>query len=573
MSDLPGASAPPPDSFWDRMLDRKLSRRTLIRATAAAAFGAAVRRTPLLGQAAAGLVESGTGPRRLRRERFTPIRPSRVDRLILPREFEYRTLIRWKDPVNGRGDWFGFNCDYTAFFPLHSGKRPVAATGGLPDHRELDPAGIDREGLLVVNHEYPDSRFIPKTPDQQYDVGLSVVHLHRAARGRWTVQLKSRYGRRYTGASPTRLAGPAAGLGGHDGAVVGMVGNCSGGVTPWGTFLSCEENTEEYGRSTEDGGYGWGEPYTRVEHYGWVVEVDPYDPDWTPVKRTALGRFHHEAVSLRLGPDNQLVAYMGDDAPNHFLYKYVSEGTYDPKRGIANADLLDRGTLYAAHCRDDGTGAWTALPATEACLRDTHAWILENELPATPMDRPEDVEVHPVDGSIYAALTYNLDPGPGRVLPPEGVDRYGKVARFVEEKGDPTATRFTWEIFKAGGPEAGFAAPDNLEFDAAGNLWITSDFPTVGDAAAPYAPFANNGLFMVPTSGDNAGLAFQFASAPIASELTGPWLTPDETTLFLSVQHPGEGSTREKPSSRWPDGKGEPRPSVVEIRRVRGARI
>jgi hypothetical protein len=555
------------------MLESRMSRRTLIRATAAAAFGAAYR-GPWSGLLASPPVEGGSpwlAP--LRRERFTPIRPTRADTVVLPREFAYRTLIRWKDPVNDLGDWFGFNCDFTAFFPLRAGRRPAPGTGRGPDDRWLASGATVYEGLLVVNHEYPDSSFIPKTGDQQYDVGVSVLHLRREARGRWRVKLHSPYARRYTAASPVRLSGPAAGLGGRDGAAVGTLANCSGGVTPWGTVLSCEEDTEVYGKPISEGGYGWGKPYTTHEHYGWVVEIDPYDPHWVPVKRTALGRMRHEGVSMRLAADGRLVAYMGDDAPNNFVYKYVSEGRYDPKRGLANGELLERGTLHVAHCDEDGTGTWTALPATEECMRDTHGYIVAKGLPATPMDRPEDIEVHPLDGSVYAALTYNLDPGPGRVLPPEGVDRYGKVARFVESKGDPTATSFTWEIFRAGGPDAGFAAPDNLEFDRAGNLWITSDFPTLGEQAQPYAPFANNGLFMVPTSGEHAGIAFQFASGPVACELTGPWLTPDETTLFLAVQHPGEGSTPAAPSSRWPDGKGVPRPSVVAIRRLGRATI
>jgi secreted PhoX family phosphatase len=554
-------------SFWDRMLERRISRRTLIRATAVAAFGSAWR-TPLslLGQPPRSGPE---GHLLLSRERFTPIRPTREDAFVLPREFESHLLISWKDPLNDLGDRFGFNCDFTAFFPLAPDGRPAASSGrGAGASRDAD-----REGLLVVNHEYPDPRFIPQTADQQYAVGLSVVHVTRDAHGRWSVRLRSRYARRYTATSPIVLSGPAVGLGGRDGAVVGTLGNCSGGVTPWGTLLSCEENTEAYGTPAGEGWYGWGEPYSTREHYGWVVEVDPYDPEWKPVKRTALGRFRHEAVTMRLATDGRLVAYMGDDAPNHFVYKYVSEGRYDAERGLANAELLDRGTLHVAHCADDGTGTWTPLPMTEECLRDTHAYIVDKGLAATPMDRPEDIEVHPGDGSVYAALSYNMDPGPGRVLPPEGADRYGKVARFVEAKGDPTATSFSWEIFKTGGPEAGFAAPDNLEFDRAGNLWITSDFPATGEEAEPYAPFANNGLFMVPTSGEHAGIAFQFASGPVACELTGPWLTPDETTLFLSVQHPGEDSTPEAPSSRWPDGKGAPRPSVVAIRRRRGAAI
>lgn len=555
-------------SFWDRMVGRSVSRRTLIKATAAAALGAAAR-APLPRLLASPYERStSNAPPRLRLERFTPIEPTRKDDLVLPREFDYRTLIRWKDPVNEIGDWFGYNCDFTAFLPLEGGERPRPGSGFGSGRRFREPGGRDVEGLYVVNHEYPDPTFIASVPDQQYSVGLSIVHLRRGRSGRWRVRRDSRYGRRYTAASPARLSGPGAGLGGRDSMVAGTLGNCSGAVTPWGTVLSCEEYTEDYGKPVEDGGFGWGTPYTKLEHYSWVAEIDPFDPEWVPVKRTALGRFHHENVALRFAPDGRLVAYMGDDAWNHFIYKYVSTESYDVGRGTANGDLLDAGQLYVAHCVEDGTGSWTPLPMTEDCLRDTHAYVVEKALAATPMDRPEDLELHPGDGSLYVALTHNTQPAPGRVIHPVDPDPYGKIARFIEAGGDPAAAAFRWEVFAVGGPEAGFAAPDNLEFDRAGNLWMASDFPARGEE---YGTFGNNGLFMVPTSGEDAGIAFQFASAPVAAELAGPWISPDETTLFLAVQHPGETSTDAgEPTSRWPDGEGPPRPSCVAIRRRRG---
>jgi secreted PhoX family phosphatase len=554
-------------SFWDRMVERRLSRRTLIKATAAALFGASA--APLVGRRAFALAPSVAARLSLlRMDRFTPIKPSHDDDVILPPEFAYRTLIRWGDPISDRGDRFGFNCDFSAFLPFSrstSGRAP-ASNRLQPDHRSFLRSGRMGEGLYVVNHEYPDPRFIPEIKDQQYAVGLSIVHLRRDRSGKWEPKLSSPYGRRYTATSPALLTGPAAGLA-EAGRVVGTMGNCSGAITPWGTVLSCEEETRWF--AIEEDGFGWGRPYDRFEHYSWVVEIDPFDPQWVPLKRTGLGRFHHENVGMRLARDARLVAYMGDDMRNGFVYKYVSNERYRAARGLANGSLLDRGQLFVAHCREDGTGSWTPLPMNEECLGDTHSYILEKNLAATPMDRPEDLEIHPRDGSVYIALTSNTQPLPGRVIPPLAQDPYGKIARFLEKGADAAAATFSWEVFAVGGPEAGFAAPDNLEFDRFGNLWIISDF---APEKPEYGPFGNNGMFMAPTSGEHAGVAFQFASAPNDAEFTGPWLSPDETSLFLSVQHPGAGSvSAEAPTSRWPGDSDVPRPSTIVIQRQRSA--
>jgi secreted PhoX family phosphatase len=558
-------------SFWDRMIERQVSRRTLIKATAAAVVGAAsgARLPGLLGSTCGE--GGGGGLTRLRMEHFTPIGPSTEDEFVLPPEFTYQVLVRWNDPIHDRGDRFGFNCDFTAFFPLSDGKRTPAGAWSGADGPRFAPERSGAEGLYVVNHEFPDPKFIPRIADQQEAVGLSVVHLRRDRSGHWRVQLHSPYARRYSARSPARLSGPAAGLAGRDGMVVGTLGNCSGGVTPWGTVLTCEEHTEGYGEAVEDGGYGWSGPYREVSHYSWVVEIDPYDPDWVPLKRTALGRFRHENVALRVAADGRLVAYMGDDANNCFVYKYVSAGRYDPARGLANGELLDEGRLHVAHFREEGSGSWTPLPMTEECLRDTHRFIVQQGLAATPMDRPEDLEVHPLDGSVYVALTHNTAPGPGRVIPPPGPDPYGKIVRLRETGDDPAAPTFSWVVFAVGGLDAGFASPDNLHFDRAGNLWIVTDFAS---GRGEYAAFGNNGMAMVPTSGKHAGIAFQFASGPVGCELAGPWLSPDETALFLAVQHPGEGSVSvEAPDSHWPDGRGIPKPSCVVIRRRAGSAV
>jgi secreted PhoX family phosphatase len=206
----------------------------------------------------------------------------------------------------------------------------------------------------------------------------------------------------------------------------------------------------------------------------------------------------------------------------------------------------------------------------------TDAFIACNLMGATPCGRPEDVEVHPHDGSVFIAFTAGAT-APNNLFP----NYQGEIWRIVEEGGG-TGTRFTWMRWKAGGPndpaQAGrvFAAPDNLSFDRAGNMWVVTDISSGRLNTDPrYRVFMNNGMFFIPTSGPDAGIARQFASAPCEAELTGPSWTPDEETLFLSVQHPGElhgirTATMAAPrGSNWPSGRigAPPLPAVVAIAR------
>ena len=186
-----------------------------------------------------------------------------------------------------------------------------------------------------------------------------------------------------------------------------------------------------------------------------------------------------------------------------------------------------------------------------------HTRIAARVLGATPLDRPEDCEIHPADGSVYIALTNNT----------RRANFYGQILRLIEDNDNPEGERFRFELFLLGGRHSGLACPDNLAFDRRGNLWVACDIASSRLGHDPYQAFGNNGLFMVPTTGPGAGQAYQFASGPTDCELTGPWFSGNDHTLFLSVQHPGGHSpSLERLSSHWPHGGRElPRSGVVAI--------
>jgi secreted PhoX family phosphatase len=496
---------------------------------------------------------------------FRPIAPTTKDDLVLPAGFRYEVVCAWGDRLGsidsqGRPEMFGFNNDFIAYFPID------ALSGGCNS----------REGLLWVNHEYPNPLFVSKhtgkvrkTEEQivleKLSVGGSVIHVRREE-GQWKHLPGSKYTRRFTALYPTMsVTGPAAS---RVPTAVGTLANCSGGRTPWNTVLSCEENYPDF-NDTE--GFRWSDvPAQQVDEnqYGWIMEVDLFG-ELPPRKHTALGHFKHENAALRVGPTGRLVVYMGDDEEGQFLYKFVSS---EPCRARTSrgeqSNVLTAGTLYAA---DFQKGRWLPLdlahPRSKKYLLEeglkTPAEVLLNTrdaaavLGATPLDRPEVCRVHPRDGSLYAALTYNTSHG----------NLFGQIIRLVEDNDNPEGETFRYEIFLAGGPQSGLACPDNLLFDRAGNLWVVCDIASDCLNAGAYQPFGNNGIYVVPTSGPSTGDAFQFASGPVECELTGPCFTEDEETLFLSVQHPGEESrSLEELTSHWPrGGTAVPRPAVVAI--------
>jgi secreted PhoX family phosphatase len=360
----------------------------------------------------------------------------------------------------------------------------------------------------------------------------AVIHVKRE-NGTWKMVKNDHYNRRVDGTTRIQLTVPAAGSSAVKVAtmVEGSIGNCSGGRTFWDTALSCEENTE-YGTR-----YGW--PNFTNEHYGWVVEVDPLNPSRPVRKHTALGRFAHENTAMGLTKDDYVVVYMGDDKRDEFFYKFVSQKKYNPAHREANFDILENGTLYVANLK---TQSWIALDyATNEKLQNyekdgkkfftsqADVLIYAREagcaVGATHLDRPEDVEIHPHDGSVFLALTNNSDHG----------NFHGQIIRFFPADGDHGSDKFTFEVFIAGGERSGITCPDNLHFDSMGNLWVVEDYGATEDNV--YAEYKNCGCFIIPTDGKNYGEPFMFASGPKGCEVTGPWFTPDERTLFLDVQH------------------------------------
>jgi uncharacterized protein len=617
----------PPMSTFHDVLQARLSRRRLLEGgLAAAGLG-------LLGGAAGATVP---------RLGFQGIPASSADALVVPPGYGAQVLFAWGDPIsdgpafrpdasNDTADQLrqgGMHHDGMHYFPLGAG--PAASS----------------HGLLAINHEYTDDGLlhpdgmrtwtVDKVRKSQAAHGVSVIEVRRAG-DRWAVVRPSRYARRITAATPMTLDGPAAG---HpwmrteaDPAgrrALGTLSNCAMGYTPWGTYLTCEENFQFYFVNRSDtvpagqrrygitgrSGYRWHEFDERFDaarhpnepnRFGWVVEIDPFDPARPPVKHTALGRLKHEGAALAVARDLRVVFYMGDDERFEGVYKFVSRDPHVPHDRAANADVLAHGTLYAARFDPDGTGTWLELapgrngldagvgfpgPA-EICIETRRAAEIAG---ATRMDRPEWLTVHPQTGEVYCALAYNESRGrdgrPGAdAANPRADNVFGHVVRWRERGGDPTAVRFDWDVFLLCGDPASqeesrrgtvrgdaFGVPDGLWMDGRGVLWIQTDVPTASLHRGPFAAMGNNQMLAAdPVTRE----VRRFLTGPRGCEITGATGTPDGRTLFVNVQHPGETpSDRSDPAnpkaiSDWPDGPagGRPRSATVAIRRLDGGLI
>lgn len=467
------------------------------------------------------------------------IKPSKDDDLVLTDGLSYDVLVKWKDKLRD-GVFFGDNNDYTALIKL-----------------------VDNRYLLWVNHEYTNSLFSSgldrnkKNVDLEMEaMGGSIIEIIKD-NNKWRLVVDSNYNKRITARTMIPFANGEKVLGQN--LAMGTNSNCAGGVTPWGTILTCEENYQNcWGERKEDGSidfsesyYSWEKFYKAIpEHYGWVVEVDV--KTGKAKKHTCLGRFSHECATVKLTKKNLPVIYSGDDKNDECLYKFI--GTKEGEIGS--------GILYVADLKSK---KWIPLDFNSNPILkknfSTQQEILINCRKAaklvggTPLDRPEDIEIDPLSGSIFVSLTNNK----------KNKNYMGQILKLTE-KSDYDALEFEWETYITGGEESGFACPDNMAFDKVGNLWICTDISGSSMNKAPYEKFCNNGLFVIPRTGPHAGKTIQVASAPKDAELTGITFDDSFSTMFLSVQHPGE-MTRylNSPTSTWPDRTSIPKSAVVTI--------
>ncbi|MCH7233091.1 PhoX family phosphatase [Glycomyces sp. L485] len=640
------------------LIAQAVSRRSLFRAGVVASVTVGTTGT-LAAPVAASSADAEPHAHRGRKPKglkFEPVEPNTADAVTIPSGYRDQVVIRWGDPVLGdapefdpeaqnpeaQAGQFGYNCDYLALL-----RHPWEW------HRRV----------MWANHEYTDEELMFPGYDgdeptrEQVEIawaahGGTVVALDEDRHsGDLTPVVGHKLNRRITATTEFELTGPAAGgellktsADPTGTTVLGMLNNCGGGTTPWGTVLTAEENFNQYfanaelvtdpdlraklnryGMSGGATGRKWerfdprfdlsAEP-NEANRFGWIVEIDPYDPDSTPRKHTALGRFKHEAANPRLTRDGHVVVYMGDDERFDYFYKFVSKNKM--KKGYGkharrhNMALLDEGTLYVAKFTGnspaeeidgsgalpsdgafDGGGEWIALASGDESFVEgmsaeevyVYTRMAADEVGATKMDRPEDVEPHPYTGDVYIALTNNSRRGAdGQAAAdeanPRNTNRHGQVVEVTEKGADPTALEFSWNLLLVcGDPEdpntyyGGFpkdqvspiSCPDNLAFDPWGNLWISTDGNALG---------SNDGLFGVALKGSNRGQVKQFLTVPVGAETCGPII--EDRHVLVAAQHPGEvdGSSFENPASVWPDGPGSiPRPSVVNVTKQGFGRI
>lgn len=595
-----------------------------------------------------------------------------IDRIAVPAGYTAQLFVAWGDPIMPGGAAFAGDARETAAqqlkqFGMHNDGMhffPFTGANGEPSS--------DR-GVLCVNNEYthedvlfPDGQVgtgysIAKTRKSQAAHGVSVLEARRV-NGKWTVAKSSPYGRRITANTKTRVSGPAAG---HalmkskeftitDGASVptgrmldgytayGTINNCAHGITPWGTYLTCEENwngnfggtgavdtsasteigklNRRYGVSAGGFGYRWHETDPRFDvttnpnepHlFGWVVEIDPFNPTTAPVKRTGLGRFKHESAQYVVDANNNIAFYMGDDERNEYIYKFVCAGKFNPTNKAANRDLLDSGILYVARFDSDLSGQWIALtPDTIGvdgkALRDNPNFAGANDaevqakiliktrmaadaVGATMMDRPEWTGARPrINGfqevEVYCTLTNNNRRGTGTAsvnaadgstaaasarppvdaANPRADNVYGHIIRWREAGRTVRATRFNWDLFAQAGDTLTTKSPNanyignivdtpngSADYGAPDGLWFDHFgrlWVQTDQIGDGSGDFVNIGGNMMVCCDPNTGETRRFLTGPNKCEVTGVTMTPDGKTMFVGVQHPGEDSTAANPT-------------------------
>jgi len=572
---------------------------------------------------------------------FKGIPVDATDKLVVPEGYVASVIAPWGEPIGVPGQMPPWKPDGS-----NTAAEQAVQMGMHHDGMEYFPlnGNSSTRGLLAMNHEYTDDGLLhvggfnnmnaEKVKKSQMAHGLSVIEVELKGDG-WQMVRPSRYARRFPMDAPFEVRGPAAG---HpmmrtsaDPAgtrVLGTLNNCAASKTPWGTYLSGEENFMFYfgGGDTipahhrrwgmrKDGFYQWEKFDPRFDstkepnepnRFGWVVEVDPYDPTSTPVKRTALGRAAHEGAWVAVTKDNRAVVYSGEDARFEYLYKFVSRDRIQPGGAKPNATLLDHGVLHVAKFNADGTGQWLPMVHGQGPLTAANGFADQGEvlikarqaadiLGATKMDRPEWLAIDPLTNWVYCTLTNNSNRGqpnfPGvDAVNPRANNSMGQIVRWQEER-DFDAVSFKWNHLVLAGDPANeraeakgnikgdiYGCPDGIAFDARGVLWIQTDAHATQMYKGEFKNIGNNQMLACDP---RTGQTRRFLTGPTNCEVTGATWTPDGRTMFINIQHPGETpSDRSDPAdpgkfSRWPDFQpgGRPRSATVVIRKRDGGVI
>lgn len=616
------------DSQFSEMIEARLSRRSFLAGSAAVSAGAFLTLNPVAKAVAAKPQSSLLN--------FEPVPASTADMVVVPKGYKATPLMSWGDPIfadapafdqSGKQDsraqarQFGDNTDGMSFFPISDDRAVLAINNEYTNYEYL----FDHKGAAMTEDDVRKA---------QAAVGVTVVEIVRK-NGKWMIDREGQRNRRITANTPMAITGPAAGsewlktkADPKGTLALGTFNNCSNGQTPWGTYLTCEENFDDFFGANEEGtvnadqkrygiaakpsDYHWHQHDERFDvtknpnepnRFGWIVEIDPHNPDSTPMKRTALGRFKHENAAFTLNSDGYAVVYLGDDERGEHLYRFVSKNRYQKGNDAANRKLLDEGTLSVAKfdMQDKelkGQGRWIELTFGKNGLTPENGFKNQAEVlifarraatlvGATTMDRPEWVAVHPDNQHVFCTLTNNKYRGVKDGQPvggpnPRAKNNYGQILRWMPVHGDHTAEMFAWDLYLiAGNPTvhhgdlyAGsdninannmFNSPDGLGFDDAGRLWILTDgnYSNKGD-------FAGQGNNQMLCGDPITGEVQRFLTGPVACEITGLAFSPDHKTMFVGVQHPGE----EGAPSHFPDGGStKPRSTVMMITRDDGGVI
>ncbi|MCG6117803.1 MAG: PhoX family phosphatase [Aquimonas sp.] len=582
-----------------------------------------------------------------RRPGFQAVAVNRLDAVTVPPGYTARTAFAWGE---------GIFPDSPAYLPdgSNTGADQEKLIGQNHDGMHYFPLGIsvaerNRRAILAMNHEYIEQTELHPNGQQLVDGkrlpddvrkeiaahGVSVFEITRQPNGRWEIVRNSKYNRRVTANTTCEVSGPVRGSAhlitkfSPDGTRTrGTINNCAHGYTPWGTYLTCEENwagyfvnrgqrpreQTRYGVPTANSRYRWdtveerfdatakadsaaGDFRNEPNGQGWILEVDPYNPGVMPVKRTAMGRFAHEGcVFAPVQVGRPMVFYSGDDAQNEYIYKFVTKAVFLPAPLRNDRNALDHGTLYVARFDADGSGEWLPLDFNDAGFRakaaaagvsfaDQADVLVNTRLAAdvagaTRMDRPEWGAVDPRDGQVYFTLTNNSrrSSETADAANPRGPNPFGHIVRWREAKGDHASTRFDWDLFLLSGTEQDSAnpaagpnaklGPDGIHASPDG-LWFDDAGllwiqTDMSGSQLSSGPFGNNQMLAVNTE---TGDIRRFLVGPPGCEVTGVVATPDLRTLFVNIQHPADGS-------HWPDGNGaRPRSATVIVTKDDGGII